>query len=81
MGVFCRPGSFTSRARVRGKVKGTKQGGIPINEKTVKAIEQVLERGDRVEVIPTKDGLRVIRIRRETVAQETKEVKPQSDGG
>ena len=33
----------------------------------VKAIEAVLAKGDRVELIPTKDGIRVVRVKRETV--------------
>lgn len=32
-----------------------------------RAIETVLARGDRVEVIPTKDGVKIVRIRREEV--------------
>lgn len=32
-----------------------------------RAIEAVLARGDRVEVIPTKDGVKIVRIRREEV--------------
>lgn len=40
-----------------------------IDEYTVKAINSVLAKGDRVEVIPVKDGVRVIHIKR-------KEVKP-----
>ena len=38
-----------------------------INGEIVKAIEAILARGERVELIPTKDGVRVIRIKRETV--------------
>lgn len=30
-------------------------------------IEAVLKKGDRVELIPTKDGVKVVRIKRETV--------------
>lgn len=36
---------------------------------TIQAIEAVLAKGDRVEVIPTKDGVKVVRIRREPVKQ------------
>lgn len=35
--------------------------------KTLHAIDGVLKKGDRVELIPTKDGVRVIHIRRENV--------------
>ncbi len=34
---------------------------------TIKAIESILARGDRAEVIPTKEGVKVVRIRREVV--------------
>nr|DAW43778.1 MAG TPA: Protein of unknown function (DUF2577) [Caudoviricetes sp.] len=34
---------------------------------TIKAIEAVLAKGDRVELIPVKDGIKVVRIRREPV--------------
>lgn len=34
---------------------------------TIKVIEAILEKGDRAEVIPTKDGVKVVRIRREPV--------------
>lgn len=33
----------------------------------VKAIETVLKKGDRVELIPTKDGVQVVRVKRERV--------------
>lgn len=34
---------------------------------TIQAIEAILSKGDRAEVIPTKDGVKVVRIRREPV--------------
>lgn len=34
---------------------------------TIKAIEAILAKGDRAEVIPTKDGVKVVRIRREPI--------------
>lgn len=36
---------------------------------TIKAIEAILSKGDRAEVIPTKDGVKVVRIHREPVKQ------------
>lgn len=33
------------------------------------AIERILKQGDRVELVPVKDGVRVLRIRRETVCK------------
>lgn len=38
-----------------------------IDPATIKAIESVLAKGDRVEVIPVKDGVKVLRVRREEV--------------
>ena len=39
-----------------------------MNEKTIRAIEAVLERGERVELWKGKSGeIKVIRVRRETV--------------
>lgn len=45
---------------------GTDQRQI-MTEAVVRAIESVLSKGDRAEVIPTKDGVKVVRIRREPV--------------
>ena len=33
----------------------------------IKAIEAVVNRGDRVEIVPVKDGLKILRARREEV--------------
>ena len=38
-----------------------------LDEETIKAIEAVLAKEDRVELIPTKDGIKVIHIKRITV--------------
>lgn len=38
-----------------------------MTETVVRAIESILAKGDRAEVIPTKDGVKVVRIRREPV--------------
>lgn len=38
-----------------------------MDEKTIKAIEAILAKDERVELIPTKDGVKVIHIRRENV--------------
>lgn len=40
---------------------------IEIDAKTKAAIEAVLSNDQRVELIPTKDGVRVIRVKREEV--------------
>ena len=38
-----------------------------IDNATAKAIEEILAKGDRVEIIPVKDGVRVMRVRRDEV--------------
>ena len=38
-----------------------------IGENSVQEIESILRKGDRVELIPVKDGVRVVRVKRETV--------------
>lgn len=38
-----------------------------MDEKTIKAIESVLAKGDRAELIPVKDGVKVIHIKRKEV--------------
>lgn len=34
---------------------------------TLKQIERILTKGDRVELIPVKNGVRVVKVKRETV--------------
>lgn len=38
-----------------------------MKEEVVRLVEKILARGERVELIPIKDGVKVVRIRRETV--------------
>lgn len=38
-----------------------------MDEKSIKAAEDILKKGDRVELIPVKDGVKVVRVRREEV--------------
>jgi len=38
-----------------------------MTDQTLKTIEAILAKGDRVELIPTKEGIKVVRIRREAV--------------
>lgn len=38
-----------------------------VDEKTIKAAESALAKGDRVELIPVKDGVKVVWVRREEV--------------
>ena len=38
-----------------------------IDGATLAAIEAILRKGDRAEIIPVKDGVRVVRVKRETV--------------
>ena len=38
-----------------------------MDEKTIEAINSVLAKGDRVELIPVKDGVKVIQVRRKEI--------------
>ena len=38
-----------------------------IDDAALAAIEAIIRKGDRVELIPVKDGVRVVRVKRETV--------------
>ena len=38
-----------------------------MTDQTIKAIKSILAKGDRVELIPTRDGIKVVRIRRENM--------------
>ena len=38
-----------------------------IDAAALSAIEAILRKGDRVEIIPVKDGVKIVRIRREVV--------------
>lgn len=40
-----------------------------MDDKQIKAIEAVLAKGDRVELIPVKDGVKIIHIRRDEVKE------------
>lgn len=40
-----------------------------MTEQTIRAIEAILKRGDRVELIPAKNGVTVVRVKRETVCK------------
>lgn len=52
-----------------------------MNKAAIYAIETILSRGDRAEVIPGPDSsVKVIRIRREVAYQPEKCVKPQNMG-
>lgn len=41
-----------------------------MSPQVIKAIESILSKGDRVELIPTKDGVEVIHIKRKKVKSE-----------
>ena len=43
-----------------------------MDERQIKAIEAVLAKGDRIELIPVKDGVKIIHSKRE----EVKETRP-----
>jgi hypothetical protein len=38
-----------------------------MDDKLIEKIKAILEKGDRVEIIPVKDGVKVIRVKREEV--------------
>lgn len=40
---------------------------IELTEKQLQAIHRVLEKGDRVELIPNKDGVRLLEVRRKNI--------------
>lgn len=48
----------------------TRCGIMRLDERSIAAIEAVLAKGQRAEVIPIKDGVRVVRVKRETVECE-----------
>lgn len=41
-----------------------------MDKTVVDSIESILAKGDRVELIPTKDGVKIVRIRREPIKTE-----------
>lgn len=41
-----------------------------LNENHINLMEMILAKGDRIEVIPLKDSVRIVRIRREEVKQK-----------
>lgn len=47
-------------------IKSSQFHGMPIDV-FLSAVDKPLRKGDRVELIPVKDGVKVVRIRRETV--------------
>ena len=40
---------------------------IELTEKQLKAIHRVLEKGERVELIPNKDGVRLLEVKRRNI--------------
>jgi len=44
--------------------------GTILRPSDIKAAEAVLARGERVELIPVKDGVKVVRVRREEVKKD-----------
>ena len=40
---------------------------VKLSEKEIKAIETTLAKGERVEIIPVKDGVKVLRVKREAI--------------
>ena len=44
---------------------------VKLSDKEIKAIEHTLAKGERVEIIPVKDGVKVVRVRREAIHDVT----------
>lgn len=44
-----------------------KNDKIELTDKQLQAIERTLNKGDRVEIIPIKDGCKVFKVRREKI--------------
>lgn len=40
---------------------------VKLNQSEIVAIERTLAKGERVELIPVKDGVKVVRVKRETI--------------
>lgn len=40
---------------------------VKLSDKEITAIEHTLAKGERVEIIPVKDGVKVVRVKRETI--------------
>jgi hypothetical protein len=40
---------------------------LKLNKEQIKGIEKVLTKGDRVELIPIKNGVKILKVKRETI--------------
>jgi len=45
----------------------TNSSNIELTEKQLQSMKQTLIKGDRVELIPTKDGVKIVKVKRETI--------------
>lgn len=43
---------------------------VKLSDKEIKAIERTLEKGDRVEITPTKSGLRICKVYRQEIEKQ-----------
>ena len=43
---------------------------MKLTDEQIKAIERTLDKGERVELIPTKDAIKVLRVRRNAIKIE-----------
>lgn len=41
-----------------------------LNTATIRAIEYAISKGDRVEVIPVKDGIKLVHIKRSVISEQ-----------
>lgn len=46
-----------------------------LTQENIKAIESVLSKGERAEVVPVKDGVKVLRVKREAVNFENSKTR------
>lgn len=55
---------------LRGNQTGGRMEKRNLTNETIKAIETVISKGDRAEVVPVKDGVKVLRVSRETIHEQ-----------
>lgn len=46
-----------------------------LSKKSIEEISRVLSKGNRVELIPVKDGIKIVQVKRETVSNQEKDKK------
>ena len=76
--VICQAKTLDTSVRIRYSQVGEdcmgKEEPKKLTAEQIRMIEMVTSRGDRVEVVPVKDGLKLLRTRREEVKASTAEI-------